>query len=68
MVLLYLPTASFSLSTFKNVKVILTNSTLVSPFKNYSKYYPRDGRQMLRVEIVAPNHYHPPRGKTRGQG
>jgi hypothetical protein len=68
MVLLYLPIISSSLSTFKNLKVIFTNSTLVSWFKNYSKYDPQDDRQMLNVKIAAPNHYHPLGGKTRGQG
>jgi hypothetical protein len=68
MVLFPLPIVSSSLSTFKNLKIIFTNSTLVSFLKNYSKYDPRDGRQMLRVEITTPNHYHPLGGKTRGQG
>jgi hypothetical protein len=39
---------------FKNLKVIFTNSTLVSSFKNYSKYNPHDGHQMLRVELRPP--------------
>jgi hypothetical protein len=50
------------------MKIILTNSTLVSSFKKYSKYNAQDGCQMLKVEIATPNHYHPPSGKIRGQG
>jgi len=70
MILLYLLILSSPLSTFKNLKNILTTSisTLVSQYKKYSEYDPHDGRQMLRGEIVALNHYHSSRGKTRGQG
>jgi hypothetical protein len=45
---------------------IKNHPKLVFPFQRYPKCDPRDGCQMLRGEIPAPNFYHHLRGKIEG--